>query len=288
MTDNVNNHLDQIFSIKMRPSAIRIYSSIWTNCKIESLRMDGVAVHPLDQFYGIDTTANLPGGQFLTIQEKYRRHENLHYRDFTQEYMNQVGYRVTFHPYTKTRLPEKDIQGEWFKLAANYYFYGWANHEETDFKEWFLLDIPKYKLLVESSGGLDKLGTYHANRAAGNATFYAIKINKLIPAIIHHSKTLFLSTIIFLSILLISPASAEPPIHSWTSSSPAPSYISQNTNNSTPVEIHGSVFMTPAKIPPRKTRWQKFKSVSFNAGKVLINLIEVAGSIAQILQYAHR
>jgi hypothetical protein len=84
--------------------------------------------------------------------------------------------------------------------------------------------------------------------------------------------------VILLAVLLMSiPAGAEPPIHTWSSNAPA---------DTQPIEIHGNVFKL--QPPKQKTRWQKIKTFSIKTGKVLINLIEVAGSIAQILQYAHR
>ena len=59
--------------------------------------------------------------------------------DFTQEFKNAVG---TKH----------ESNGEWFKLGAQLYFYGWASADETEFSKWVILDIAKYKILVEQAG----------------------------------------------------------------------------------------------------------------------------------------
>lgn len=156
---------------KLKPAALQIYKKVFPGCEIEDLRGDGVKVHILDQEFGIDSLLRLPDGQWISIQEKYRGHQALHWLDFTQEYMNAVGT-----PYERP--------GEWFKLGAQLYFYGWANESETDFEKWVLLDVARYKLIVAKSGGLDKIGVLRNNKKHGRASFYAIPILKLKPAFI--------------------------------------------------------------------------------------------------------
>ena len=154
------------FRIKMQPAARLIYEKIFKGCNIEDLREDGVNVHVLDQEFGIDCLAHMKDGQWLSIQEKYRKNNALHYLEFTQEYKNAVG-----------TVYEND--GEWFKLGAQLYFYGWANKDETDFEKWFLMDISKYKMLVSQSGGIKKMGVLKQNSKHGKASFYAIPVQKL-------------------------------------------------------------------------------------------------------------
>jgi hypothetical protein len=159
------------FQMKMKPSAIRIYKKLFPGSELVDLRENGVKVHILDKEFGIDALLNLVGGQWVSIQEKYRANFYLKYLDFTQEYMNGVG---TIH----------ESPGEWFKLGAQLYFYGWANVEETDFEKWVLLDIPKYKLIVEKEGGLDKIGKIKKNKEHGSASFFCIPIRKLAKAFV--------------------------------------------------------------------------------------------------------
>lgn len=163
------------FRIKMRPHAIAIYQRLWPGCKVEDLREKGVKVHILDQYFGIDTLATFKSGQWISIQEKYRDHSFLVEQkfqvkpgtpDFTQEHMN--GYGT---PYQSN--------GEWFKLGAQLYFYGWSNEQKTAFEKWVLLDVAKYKLLVEAAGGLEKVGRWKRNRKHGAASFYAIPVTSL-------------------------------------------------------------------------------------------------------------
>lgn len=159
------------FRKRMRPAALRIYERVFPGCEIEDLRAAGVRVHILDQEFGIDSLIKFRSRQWITIQEKYRDHAALKWLDFTQEYMNAEG--------TQWEAP-----GEWFKLGAQLYFYGWANQAQTDFEKWAILDVAQYKLIVENAGGLHCLGTKQQNRKHGRASFFAIPIQKLRPAFV--------------------------------------------------------------------------------------------------------
>jgi hypothetical protein len=156
----------------MKPAALRIYRRLFPGCEVEDLRKEGVKVHVLDKELGIDSLLTTKQGQWFSIQEKYRAHKWLQYLDFTQEYRNAEG-------------TEHESPGEWFKLGAQLYFYGWANEAETDFEKWAILDVAAYKLLVERAGGLAAIGTKRQNRIHGRASFFAIPIQKLRPAFIY-------------------------------------------------------------------------------------------------------
>lgn len=157
------------FQQKMRSAAIEIYKLIFPNCRVEDLRENGLRVHILDQEFGIDSLIRFSSGQWISVQEKYRDHSALKWLDFTQEYINGEGT-----PY--------EGPGEWFKLGAQIYFYGWANKSQTAFEKWILLDIPKYKLLVEKAGGLDSIGERRQNKIHGASSFFCIPIRRLEPA----------------------------------------------------------------------------------------------------------
>lgn len=160
---------DMSFQQRMRPAALKIYSRVFSGCHVEDLRTEGVKVHILDKEFGIDSLIHFPNQQWISIQEKYRRNSALKWLDFTQEYKNAVGTQY-------------EANGEWFKLGAQLYFYGWADELELDFVKWVILDIAKYKLLVEKAGGLSKIGKLIPNKKHGRASFFAIPINKLEPA----------------------------------------------------------------------------------------------------------
>ncbi len=163
------------FQEKMKPAALAIYQMVFPGSQVEDLREDGVKVHVLDREFGIDALIRVPSGQAITLQEKYRRNYSLKWGEFTQEYMNAVGTKY-------------ESSGEWFKLGAQLYFYGWANKEETEFVRWFIMDITKYKLLVEENGGIERMGTLEQNDKHGRASFYAIPVERLESCIIHRSE----------------------------------------------------------------------------------------------------
>lgn len=154
------------FQVKMKPAALEIYKKVFPGCNLEDLRGNGFKVHILDKEFGIDALLNMKSGQWFSIQEKYRKNYFLKFGDFTQEFMNATG-------------SNNESPGEWFKLGAQLYFYGWANTNETDFEKWCIIDIPRYKLLVEQAGGLNKIGTLKVNKLHGRSSFYTIPIQRL-------------------------------------------------------------------------------------------------------------
>ncbi|MCY4417518.1 MAG: hypothetical protein OXE87_14590 [Chloroflexi bacterium] len=162
---------DNAFQLQMRPAAVRIYQTLFPDCQVSHLEGREGQAHVLDAEFAIDAMIRMTQGQCLSVQEKFRRHSFMRRWDFTQEYRNAVG-------------TEYEAPGEWYKLWAQLYFYGWANAELNDFGAWFLMDIVKYKLLVEEAGGLAKLGVYHRNQRHGSADFYAIPVAALAPAIL--------------------------------------------------------------------------------------------------------
>ena len=164
------------FSHKLRPAAERIYQTCFAGCVVKRLeRQDGEA-HLLDSAFAVDALLMLPDGSFLTLQEKYRTNDMLVKwgKDFTQEFRNAVG-------------TENESNGEWFKLAAQLYFVGWANVEETGFESWALLSVLAYKMRVLAVGGLDKLAKLRQNQKHGRASFYPIPLESLTPAILADS-----------------------------------------------------------------------------------------------------
>jgi hypothetical protein len=153
------------FSVRMREAAARIYEKVYPGCRVEYLERG----HVLDKTYGIDCRIHT-GNQYFTLQEKYRKNEFLYtYFDFTQKYQSATG-----------TIWQGD--GEWFNLAAQIYFYGWTNPEETEFEKWFIMDIGQYKKLVNDWGGLDEIGYAVNPKRPGAANFYGIHPSRLMPA----------------------------------------------------------------------------------------------------------
>ena len=105
-------------------------------------------------------------GSFITLQEKFRENSALKFLDFTQEYKNAAG-------------TDNENDGEYFHLAAQLYFYGWADANNESFEKWAILDVLKYKLMIQDCGGIEKMGTLRTNEKHGMANFYCIPIRKL-------------------------------------------------------------------------------------------------------------
>lgn len=157
---------------QMVPVADALYAQIFPGGEITRLKNQGGEPHPLDKYFGIDATIIMPCGGLITLQEKFRENQHLQkYGDFTQEYENATG---TIHR----------RGGEWFHLASQLYFYGWATPEKDAFARWILLDVLRYRLLVQDAGGLEMLGRKQVNRIHGRASFFGIPIGRLAPAIV--------------------------------------------------------------------------------------------------------
>ena len=166
---NFNNLATEKFRGGLNGKAVEIYKTIYKGCKY-SRELD----INKDKHFSIDATIILKDGQKMTIQEKYRDNKFLingrlqecpPYPDFTQEYKNAVGTQF-------------ENNGEYFKLFAQLYFYGWANKNNTGFKRWCIIDVPKYKDYIQKIG-IEKLGSLKNNYKHGRASFYAIPIIKL-------------------------------------------------------------------------------------------------------------
>ena len=162
---------DIAFEQRMRAPVEKVYQSFFPGCAVKYTR-EHDELRPFDDHFAIDAVLELRSGGIVTAQQKCRRYGYfLQYRDFTQEYMNAVGGTY-------------ESQGEWFHLGSQIYFYGWANQAEDGLVAWVLMDVLKYRMLVEDAGGLDKLGTLEKNRVHGRASFYAIPLEKLRRAFI--------------------------------------------------------------------------------------------------------
>ena len=155
----------QAFSNRMRPCAHKLYKQIFKGCKIEELTK-GKSVHILDKHFGVDSLIHLKNGAYITLQEKYRENCYLKFGDVTQEDKN--AYKTRF-----------ESDGEWHKLAAQLYFNGCADKNESYFEKWVLLGILRYKIEVDLRGGLDQMGKLQFNKNHGAASFVGINLNKL-------------------------------------------------------------------------------------------------------------
>lgn len=121
----------------------------------------------MDKELGIDTTLKFQDGTFLTFQEKTRLNNYLSFNDFTFEYYND---------------PSTGEQGEWFKLASQYYFYGFANKENKGYEKFYILNVPEFRLFLKNDVGIEELERKYLkqNKPPAKANFFFIPF-KIIP-----------------------------------------------------------------------------------------------------------
>lgn len=89
----------------------------------------------LDIELGIDTLIYFKNGSFITFQEKTRNNW-VQYEDFTFEYYNN---------------PKSKEEGEWFHLASQFYFYGYANSKNNGYRKYYILNVPSFRLFLNNS-----------------------------------------------------------------------------------------------------------------------------------------
>lgn len=168
------------FSDKLRKPAHKIIKTTFEEFFAQVVQVQSLNDMDLDQRAGIDSKVVFEQSQVsFSIQEKYRTNDNLKYMDFTQELYNAYG-------------TEHQTDGEFQHLWASYYFYGWANKDETGFADWFIMDIQEYKKLVLQVGGLDKIPNVKKiqNNQYGKALFFTIPLEFIKPAIMWANKRL--------------------------------------------------------------------------------------------------
>jgi hypothetical protein len=159
------------FEEKMHPYIDEIYKGLFSSLsRIERSNRETTTdskILFMDKELSIDTFLYFKDGTVLTLQEKSRKHNYLKYDDFTFEYYND---------------PKTKDEGEWFKLAAQLYFYGFTNESETGYAKFYLLNVPKLRLFLKNNIGIKALEEkyLHPNRPPAKANFFAIPFS-IIP-----------------------------------------------------------------------------------------------------------
>lgn len=150
MTQYIDNIYKEIFGNRL----IKIYRSSRNNKEDKKLLF-------MDIELSIDTHLTFSNGSILTFQEKTRRNKFLQYNDFTFEYYNN---------------PKIKEEGEWFKLAAQLYFFGYANKFENGYEKFWILNVAKLRTKLMSTcniNDMEKQFLRH-NKPPSKANFFAI------------------------------------------------------------------------------------------------------------------
>ena len=134
MSNNFDRCKESKFEQKMRPKIEDIYRfHLPELLSIERFEKKSDK-HILDRNFAIDAILHFSNGSILTTQEKSRQNWVLkHYNQFTFEYYND--------PNSNPKL-----EGEWFHLSSQIYFYGFANINETDYEQYSIIDIARFRI----------------------------------------------------------------------------------------------------------------------------------------------
>lgn len=153
------------FEEQMRSHIDAIYKNIWGE-KLEKIERsnrdeDTGKMLFMDKEMAIDTHLKFYDGAVITFQEKTLRHTKLSFNQFTFEYYND---------------PEKKDEGEWFKLAAQLYFFGYANKQKTGYLKYWVVCIAKLRDELLRKYDIEELERrfLRQNHPPAKANFFAI------------------------------------------------------------------------------------------------------------------
>lgn len=159
--------IEKAFEEQMTPHIDGIYYKLFSNLvDIKRSSRDTQTDEKIlfmDRHLAIDTFLSFKDGTVLTLQEKTRQryYHDTFGADFTFEYYND--------PATKD-------EGEWFKLAAQLYFYGYANGSEDGYYKYWIIDVPKLRLHLKNNIGIQQLESRYLrhNKPPAKASFFAV------------------------------------------------------------------------------------------------------------------
>lgn len=116
----------RIQELSGRPIADKIYRSFF-GTGIEIRRRERAEEHILDRTFALDVEIKLPNGNLLQGQEKF----------LSSRYAARATVTVEYEQNQYTGEP-----GDWFHLAAQFYFVGYFTPDGQHFSPWVILDWP--------------------------------------------------------------------------------------------------------------------------------------------------
>ena len=124
------------FEEKMTPFIAEIYKKLFNdNIIIERSTREEENEKKLfmDINFSIDTIIRFSNGSVLSLQEKSRKNRWLSKNEYTIQLLKDYN------------IKEK---GEWFKLMAQFYFYGFANKEFNGYSKYYILNVGILRLAL--------------------------------------------------------------------------------------------------------------------------------------------
>lgn len=144
-----------------RPVADKIYRSLFgKSTQIERSEKEDDFI--LDKNFAIDVKIILPSDQILLGQEKFLSHEYAKFNSVTVEYFQN---------------PNTQEPGDWFKLAAQFYFVGYLTENKTAFSPWVLLDW--MQVVLKTSEGFIDWKEQGNTKSHAMASFKHINMTKI-------------------------------------------------------------------------------------------------------------
>jgi len=124
-------------SLRMRPACDRVLQWVF-GCGNNINRFEKEGGHILDTKFHIDLELKLASGATITGQEKALSNKFYKYRTLTMEYHQN---RATGE------------EGEFFKIASQFYLSGYSDKTGERFAEWKVFDVLKLHQWLASSNG---------------------------------------------------------------------------------------------------------------------------------------
>jgi len=156
--EKMTKHIDQIYREVFGDKLSKIYRSNRENQDDKKLLF-------MDIELSIDTHLTFFNGSVLTFQEKTLRYTKQRFNQFTFEYYND---------------PRTKEEGEWFKLAAQLYFFGYANKNESGYDKFWILNVAKLRTRLMSKYNMDDMHKFlRHNKPPARANFFAIPFEAL-------------------------------------------------------------------------------------------------------------
>lgn len=169
---------DKDFEEKMTIHIDNIYKGIFKDKLVSIFRSEREKNQDkrllfMDIELSIDTHLTFKNGSILTFQEKSRRNQYMKFNDFTFEYYND---------------PKKKLEGEWFKLASQLYFYGYSDAQESKYLKYWIINVARLRTGLLSMFTIEEMEQkfMRYNEKHGKASFFGIpfRILESIPNVV--------------------------------------------------------------------------------------------------------
>ena len=154
--------VDKDFEENMHQFINEIYENTFNNIKSiyrSDRNNENKTFDILDKDLGIDTIIIFENESKISFQEKSLRDKKKNFQQITLEYFND---------------PKTNDTGEWFKIIAQFYFFGYVNKEKNGYSQFFIINNALLKIALNDLSQ-ENLNQYlQQNYPPNKANFFAI------------------------------------------------------------------------------------------------------------------